>query len=74
VTTTLVDLGLPAVVLLEVAADNLPAQALYDALGFVVIHRRRNYYLRQIGETVVAVDALLMRWTAAGDGEQRGED
>jgi len=30
--------------LLEVAADNTAAQALYRAAGFGVIHRRRGYY------------------------------
>jgi len=31
-------------VLLEVAADNVAARALYDAAGFAVIAERRNYY------------------------------
>ena len=33
-----------AQVLLEVAADNAPARALYDAAGFTVIAERRDYY------------------------------
>jgi ribosomal-protein-alanine N-acetyltransferase len=41
-------------VLLEVAADNLPAQRLYDKLGFTTYHRRQNYYQER------GVDALLM--------------
>ena len=41
--------------LLEVAADNAPAQRLYDSYGFEVIGVRRGYY--QPGNT----DALVMR-------------
>jgi [ribosomal protein S18]-alanine N-acetyltransferase len=44
-----------AQVLLEVAADNRPAQRLYDAHGFHVIGVRRGYY--QPSNT----DALVMR-------------
>jgi ribosomal-protein-alanine N-acetyltransferase len=44
-------------VLLEVAADNGPAQRLYDAYGFEVVGVRRGYY--QPG----GVDALVMRRT-----------
>ncbi len=42
-------------VLLEVAADNKPAQNLYDAYGFTVVGLRRHYY--QPSNT----DALVMR-------------
>lgn len=42
-------------VLLEVAADNAPAQRLYDAYGFVAVGVRRGYY--QPGNT----DAIVMR-------------
>jgi ribosomal-protein-alanine N-acetyltransferase len=42
-------------VLLEVAADNKPAQNLYDAYGFAVVGLRRGYY--QPSNT----DALVMR-------------
>ena len=41
--------------LLEVAADNLPAQALYDSYGFEVIGLRKNYYQAS------GMDALVMR-------------
>ena len=44
---------------LEVAADNLPAQALYRKHGFTVSGRRKAYYARPGGP---AVDALLMRF------------
>lgn len=40
--------------LLEVAADNLPAQRLYHKLGFTTYHRRINYYQER------GIDALLM--------------
>ena len=43
---------------LEVAADNAPALALYDALGFEECGRRRHYYGQ--GE-----DALVLRRNAA---------
>jgi [ribosomal protein S18]-alanine N-acetyltransferase len=46
-------------VVLEVAADNVAAQALYAASGFVSVGRRRNYYRRGEG----AVDAVLLRLT-----------
>ena len=36
-------------ILLEVAADNMPARQLYDSCGFVEIGCRKNYYKR--GET-----------------------
>ena len=42
--------------LLEVAADNLPAQALYRSEEFSAIGRRPNYYRRGAGR----VDALVM--------------
>ena len=41
--------------LLEVAADNVPAQALYDSYGFEVIGLRKNYYQAS------GMDALVMR-------------
>lgn len=41
-------------VILEVRADNKPAQALYETAGFEVIGRRRDYYGPR-------VDALVMR-------------
>jgi [ribosomal protein S18]-alanine N-acetyltransferase len=51
-------------VLLEVAADNLPARALYTRLGFTEIDRRRRYYGG-------AVDAVVMeRVLLAADVQQ----
>jgi [ribosomal protein S18]-alanine N-acetyltransferase len=41
--------------LLEVAADNAPAQALYDSYDFDVIGLRKNYYQAS------GMDALVMR-------------
>ncbi|MCS6816796.1 MAG: ribosomal protein S18-alanine N-acetyltransferase [Blastocatellia bacterium] len=41
--------------LLEVRASNLPAQRLYQQLGFYVFHRRKGYYADP------PEDALLMR-------------
>ncbi|MGR3491215.1 MAG: GNAT family N-acetyltransferase [Shimia sp.] len=41
---------------LEVAADNIAAQALYRQAGYAVSGRRKGYYARPYG----AVDALLM--------------
>ena len=43
---------------LEVGADNPPARALYEAMGFRVIGRRAAYYRRGEGP---AADALIMR-------------
>ncbi|MFW8635822.1 GNAT family N-acetyltransferase [Cribrihabitans pelagius] len=43
---------------LEVAEDNMPAQALYHACGFALCGRRSGYYPR---EGRAAADALLMR-------------
>jgi ribosomal-protein-alanine N-acetyltransferase len=43
---------------LEVGADNPPAQALYEAMGFRVVGRRVAYYRRGEGP---AADALIMR-------------
>ena len=43
-------------ILLEVAADNMPARKLYDSCGFVEIGHRKNYYKR--GETLC--DAVIM--------------
>jgi [ribosomal protein S18]-alanine N-acetyltransferase len=60
--------------LLEVAADNVAAQALYRAAGFLEVGRRPGYYQRAAGP---AVDALLLACvvraresdgTAAGSG------
>ena len=44
-------------VFLEVAADNMPARALYVGLGFDIVGRRPRYYRRPGGE---AVDALIV--------------
>jgi ribosomal-protein-alanine N-acetyltransferase len=43
-------------ILLEVAADNIPARQLYDSCGFVEIGCRKNYYKR--GAT--RCDAVIM--------------
>lgn len=43
--------------LLEVAADNAPASALYARLGFAPVGRRRSYY-RRLGRP--AADGLVM--------------
>lgn len=45
-------------VFLEVAADNMPAQALYTSCGFAKSGLRAGYYTRRGAN---AVDALLMR-------------
>lgn len=45
-------------IFLEVAATNLPAQALYRKLGYQQAGRRPNYYRTRTGQTV---DALLLR-------------
>ncbi len=47
---------------LEVAADNKPAQLLYESLGFVLFGRRPRYYRR----TVNTVDALNYRYLVNG--------
>ncbi len=43
---------------LEVAADNLPARALYSGFGFCKVGRRPGYYARP---DAPAVDALVLR-------------
>ena len=45
---------------LEVAADNMPAQALYQSYGFAECGRRAGYYTRK---GTPAVDAVLMQRT-----------
>lgn len=47
---------------LEVRASNAPARALYDALGFEEVGRRRNYYRTESGRE----DAILMRLDLVG--------
>ena len=42
---------------LEVAADNIPAQTLYQAQGYAIQGRRKGYYRREDGPSV---DALIM--------------
>lgn len=43
-------------IMLEVRADNVPAQALYASRGFVTIATRAGYY------QPAGVDAFVMRW------------
>ena len=52
-----------AAVTLEVAEDNLGAQALYTNVGFEVVGRRPSYYMRAAN---VKVAALLMRYAIVG--------
>lgn len=56
---------------LDVAEDNTPALALYDALGFRVDGRRKGYYKRGNGRRM---DAILMSRPVAGptDGQVSG--
>lgn len=54
-------------VVLEVAADNAAAEALYAGHGFNRIAKRSNYYARATGHMDALVMALDM---AAGDGGQ----
>lgn len=49
--------GAADIAFLEVAADNLPAFALYTGFGFEVTGKRLGYYTRRSGGTV---DAFLM--------------
>ena len=44
--------------LLEVRADNIPAIALYEQQGFMMIHRRKDYYRLGLQS---AIDALIMQ-------------
>lgn len=43
---------------LEVAADNIPARALYDGFGFSAVGHRKGYYARN---GAAPVDALVLR-------------
>ncbi|WP_019671895.1 ribosomal protein S18-alanine N-acetyltransferase [Psychrobacter lutiphocae] len=43
-------------ILLEVRSDNIPAIALYQNLGFVIIHTRKAYYINPV------CDALIMEY------------
>jgi [ribosomal protein S18]-alanine N-acetyltransferase len=54
-------------VLLEVAADNQAARALYEGLGFTEIARRPRYYSG-------AVAAVVMQLDLSGPGEQPEKD
>lgn len=54
-------LGLPSIVL-EVAADNPGARALYAGMGFIAVGRRPRYY-RRGAETS---DAMILRCTVTG--------
>lgn len=54
-------------VLLEVAADNESALALYAAMGFAEIARRPRYYRSEI-------DAVIMELSLPGPGANVGED
>ena len=49
--------------LLDVAADNAPALAFYESLGFQTDSLRRNYYKRLEGGSI---DAILMSKTVGG--------
>lgn len=51
-----------AVMFLEVAEDNAPAQGLYTVFGFEAAGRRKAYYPRPDGP---AVDALVLRKSLA---------
>jgi ribosomal-protein-alanine N-acetyltransferase len=55
---------------LEVAADNMAARRLYEAMGFVRVGARPCYYRR--GQT--AIDALVLRRAAAADADRDGGD
>ncbi|BBK45255.1 N-acetyltransferase GCN5 [Allostella vacuolata] len=62
--------GQVSTVFLEVAADNVPAQALYANAGFRRAGTRRGYYRRAGG---VAVDALLLCFVRANGSSRTGE-
>lgn len=51
-------------VFLEVAADNMAAQALYKGFGYSLAGERRNYYRRKDGTTTAA---LMLRKALAAD-------
>ena len=47
-------------ILLEVAADNMPARQLYDSCGFVEIGCRKNYYKNYYKRGETRCDAVIM--------------
>jgi ribosomal-protein-alanine N-acetyltransferase len=51
-----------AAVFLEVRESNLPAQRLYEAIGFREVGRRRRYYQRPVE------DAVVLRAAISADG------
>jgi len=51
-----------AAVFLEVRESNLPAQRLYEAIGFQEVGRRRRYYQRPVE------DAVVLRAAISADG------
>lgn len=48
---------------LDVAADNLPAQRLYGSAGYATAHRRANYYQLYENGVEKRVDALVLQKT-----------
>jgi [ribosomal protein S18]-alanine N-acetyltransferase len=62
-------------VLLEVAADNVPATALYSRLGFTEIDRRRRYYGGSVDALVMecVLPAADVQQVQAGPGSPHDE-
>lgn len=58
--------------LLEVAASNLPARTLYDALGFRQIGTRRAYYQRRDGLEDALVMSYVFKLEESGLGAAAG--